>query len=229
MEYRAEVIGKKELNQKIIEIRFALKEPAEIIFKAGQFMMLEVGDIRRRPYSIISLPSQKNELAFCVDHSPNGAGSVFIRNLKVFESVEMQGPFGVFTVKDFSQNLVFIATGAGIAPFVSMIPDLLAAGFSKRLKLIFGVRARKDLPYDDLFLALEKKYNNFEFLCALTQPQKDWSGFIGRVTAFMKEKHLYDLDELYFICGGPEMVKDTRAVLLEREVPISRIKIEVFT
>ena len=226
--FKAKIAEKKDLTYKILELKIDLLEPKEVSFKAGQFIMLEVGDVRRRPYSIVSVPAEKNNIVLCVDHSPDGLGSKYIRNLKIGDEVEFRGPHGIFTIADTNQDITFIATGAGIAPFVSMISDLLGAGYAHNATLIFGVRNESDIFYHDIFKALAEKYSNFKFVPILSQRQKKWSGFKGRVTDYLRA-HEVPQNQMFYICGGPPVIKDTRAVLIEKGIAPTKIKIEVFT
>jgi NAD(P)H-flavin reductase len=228
MNYSAEVVAKKTLTSKIIELDFKLISPEEISFLAGQFVALILPSGEKKFYSICTPPEQKNLISFCVDVSPGGSGSKYIESLSVGEKVEFSGPHGVFIVKDETVDHLFVATGAGIAPFKSMVPDALEKGFEKKIVLLFGVRNEQDLFYLDYFQELESKYPNFKFIPSLSQGSEDWEGEKGRVTSFLQNACEEFKDHFVYICGGVEMVKDVRGLLIEKGKEMKKIKLEIF-
>lgn len=227
--HTAEVSSKKKLTERIYELNLRMVEPDLMPFKAGQCVGFVIRDNVKRLYSFASIPERGNELTFCVDVSPMGEGSMFVLGLNDGDRVTLEGPYGAFTVKDKDRDLLFVATGAGVAPFKSIIEDLLRNGYGKKATLVFGVRHESDFFYFDFFSALDAVYPNFTFLPALSRPEPHWQGIKGRVTEYLKENSGLYNDHLVYICGSPEMVKDTRAVLLEKGFPSKDIRVEIFT
>jgi NAD(P)H-flavin reductase len=228
MQFKAEVLDKKKLTEKITELNLKLIEPASIQFKAGQFVQFLI-DSQKRSYSIISVPKQNDGISFCVDISPMGVGSNFVENLKKGDELLLEGPLGVFVVKPADKDLLFVATGAGIAPFKSMILNLLDSGFDKNVVLLFGLRAEPDIFYFDFFERLSQKHKNFNFIATLSQPSENWQGQKGRVTAYLQQNYEQYKNCTAYICGSIEMVKDVRALLIEKGTQPTDIKIEIFT
>src|SRR5882724_4862241 len=101
MNYKAEVLANKKLTENILELDLKLLEPTALDFKAGQFVQLLVGkDIKdKREYSIITPPADSGTIGFCVNISPMGIGSKYILSLKAGDTVEFEGPHGMFFVK----------------------------------------------------------------------------------------------------------------------------------
>ncbi len=236
--YKVEVISKKQLTSKIFELNVHLVNPNHLPFKAGQcvgFHVLQDTEDRvvqgkeKRLYSLTSLPEHGNELSFCVDVAPMGPGSLLVLNAKPGYQFNLEGPYGGFIVSDKSKDLLFVATGAGIAPFRSMIKDLLSSGFDKKIVLLFGVRSEEDVFYHEEFSKLAQDHPNFTFIPMLSQPKKDWKGQTGRVTKYIEENSSNLSGYLAYICGSPEMIKDTRSLLISKGWGIRDIKIEIFT
>jgi ferredoxin-NADP reductase len=227
----AEVTGKKQIAAGTLELSVRLIDPPAVTFAAGQFMEFKIGDsyITDRSYSIISLPATQNsELKFCIELIPGGVGSTFVSNLKIGDRFKMEGPFGIFTVKDFDHDAFFVATGVGVSPFVSMIPDMLARGFSRPVTLLFGARHETDILYKDFFDDLAKQHKNFNYIISLTQAKDGWSGLAGRVTSYLEKNYPAVPKSRYYICGGMEMVRDVRTLLLKLGQPHDEIALEVF-
>lgn len=229
--YTAEVISKKDLAPEILELHVRLVEPQQIDFKAGQCLGFHIqADKKKRLYSISSTPESKNELEFCVDYSPMGDGSKYILDLKIGDKIVLEGPYGGFIANLYSEkDLLFVATGVGIAPFKSIINYLLENGFKKRITLLWGNRAEENNFWHEMFQDFANKYSNFRFIPTLSQPKGEWHGNVGRVTKFLDE-HISDYaNNTAYICGSPQMVKDVRAQLITAGFGIRDIKIEIFT
>ncbi len=228
--YLTEVTAIKYLTANIVELHVRLVPPEPMAFTAGQFMQFDCNGTWRS-YSITSVPTGTDvTLTFCVKLIPEGVGSTFVRGLEVGGSVTMRGPLGVFAVKeiDFNRNLCFVATGVGIAPFYSMIPDLLTRGYVHAVTLVFGVRSEEDVFYFDKFSSLEKLHPNFGFIPMLSQPKSHWPGETGRVTTYVDSAFERFSDRLFYLCGSQEMVTNMRALLLKKGHHAHDIHLEIF-
>ncbi len=226
--FKVEVVSKTQLTPKIYELKLKILEPQGFSFKAGQCVGFVVAEEHKRLYSITSLPEDSKQLSFCVDVSPMGPTSQFVIAAQPGQQFEIEGPYGAFTVNSMDNDLLFVATGAGVAPFKSIIADLLAKGFNKKITLLFGVRQEEDIFYHDFFKTLASQHANFEFLPGLSQPKGEWPGVIGRWTKYLTENYQRYAGRLAYICGATEMIKDTRALLLANGWPVKAVKIEIF-
>lgn len=227
-EYRTQVAKKTHLTAQTVELELELTEPKGMAFVPGQFVQFKVGEVWRS-YSITSLPERVPSLTFCIGLIPGGLGSAFIERLAQGDEVTVRGPSGVFVLDDFSRPACFVATGVGVAPFLSIIPDALSRGYAQPLTLVFGVRSQADAFYFDRLGELERRYKNFQFVPTLSQPRGDWPGAVGRVTAYLEAAVGSLSGRVFFICGGMAMVKDTRQLLLTLGCNPKDIKLELFS
>lgn len=214
----------------VMRIRF---EPSEDFpYVPGQFVSLVIprtnGNQKpfRRAYSLSCAPHEGYEL--CVKYYENGVGSQYWSGMRAGDRFEITAPYGDFQyVSDWNRNVVFISTGTGITPFLSMIRDReLQEHPPKRLISVFGARTVDEIISPGLF---ERK--GFESVNCLSQARGDWDGFRGRVTEYLKTLpndwiwHQTD----FYLCGNGEMVSQVRNQLLNgRGVHESAIKQEVF-
>lgn len=226
--YGAEVLSKNQLTSKLYELIIKLKTPEAFTFKAGQCVGFVIAENKKKLYSITSTPEQKDHLGFLIDVSPMGEGSKFVLNLEKGSSMDVEGPYGGFIVKDNSKDLLFVATGAGVAPFKSMIEDCLKNGYPKEITLLYGVRSEEDRAYFDYFQTLSHEYTNFIFMPAMSQPKNLWNGFTGRVTAYLEQNIEAYKNHSVFICGAPNMIKDVRTLLMNNGWEAKDIKLEIF-
>jgi len=224
--YTTTLIKKETPARDILVLQF--KKSDGFIFQAGQFVQFEIpvpgGAPVLRPYSISSAPADIY-LEFCVKLVPKGIASHHFNHMALGDEITFQGPRGFFVVKEQVSSF-YIATGAGIAPIMGMIRDELEnKNSSQPIHVLFGVRCEEDIFWAERCEKLKKKFSNFTFQITLSQPSAMWKGRKGRVSAHLPGavtgKH-------YFICGGAEMVKDVRAYLLARGVPMPYVHIEIF-
>lgn len=206
--------------------RFRLVEPPRMTFKAGQFVLVfaeQNGKRIQRPYSIASSPDETETFDLCLNRVPGGFMSNYLCDLKGGETVQVQGPFGIFTLKEPpGRASAFVATGTGIAPFRSMIRWLLAHGTRQELWLFFGVRYETDILYHDEWQALVKTHPTFHYVPTISRPQT-WTGLTGYVQHHLP-KHLTDpTDTDVYICGLGQMVADVQQTLLGMGWPKERL------
>ena len=127
------------------------------------------------------------------------------------------------------KDLLFIATGVGIAPVRSVIFDLLNKTFPNNIKLLFGLRSEQDIFYYDVFEKLADQHQNFSFIPMLSKPQGEWAGQKGTVTDYLKSHTDIIRNQVSFICGSQAMVTDVRDILLRSGRSSGDIKQEIFS
>ena len=125
--------------------------------------------------------------------------------------MDFKGPYGAFILRQTPSESIFVATGTGIAPFRSMLLGKL----DRPVTLVFGVRHREGLLYDDELASLTKENSGFEYQPTLTRPPDDWTGRTGRVQSHVLAALGERRDVDVYICGLREMVDDLRARLKE--------------
>ena len=163
--YTTTLLEKIFLTSDMLELRFG--KPDGFIFKPGQFIQVHVPDqlaqVVLRSYSLASQPSD-DYLALCVKIVPGGKGSTFFSNLVEGQTVNFRGPEGRFVVApEHSPVKIFVATGAGIAPIVSMLEDEISKQSNQRLHLLFGLRYEHDIFWLDRFERLAAASSNFSY------------------------------------------------------------------
>lgn len=226
--FSAPLLQFKRLTDDVFQYDFAFSEPVD--FKAGQFFLLDVSDATfkgTRAYSIASAPSNKGFFSICLKILPDGKASNLLKNMKVGEEAHFQAPFGHFVIQDSPKEIVMIATGTGLAPFMSMLLDLFEKKDPRNVTLLFGVRYEQDLFYVDLLREWEKKESHFKAMITVSRPSEGWTGLNGRVT-----QHLDIVDPLQsqvYICGNGDMVKEVKTALEAKGVPKTDIHWEQFT
>lgn len=225
--YTITLLSKKTIARDMLELVFS--RPEEFVFKAGQFVQFfipqELSEAVLRSYSISSHP-EADQLEFCIKLVPEGKGSTFFKNLEPMQQATIRGPEGRFVcLPEQAADKIFIATGAGLAPIMSMINSEVENKKNKQIYLLFGVRTEEDVFWLERFEHLKSEFENFDFNITLSQPSEQWQGWRGRVT-----EHLPEVKEVadYYLCGSLEMVKDVRMLLTSQGVVLKNIHFEIF-
>ncbi len=234
-EFTAIFEDKQVYNPKFTHYSFELLKPHRLNFKAGQYLSLAVDSTgSRRSYSMINSPSTDHGVELLVESIVGGLGTAYLENLKFGDQVNFLAPLGMFYVVDPSdphhnlavkppniqsnqvqteQNLVFIATGSGIAPFKSMIFELLTDKQDIRpITLYWGLRHVSDLIWQDEFQRLTKQFKNFMFYPVISKAPPKWTLSRGRVTDLL-DIHKFDANTAFYVCGGKQMVDDVFILL----------------
>ena len=229
--FTAEVSRIQNLTHDVREIELRLLEPASITFKAGQFVSFEVpkeGQPRpvTRPYSIASPPVQRDRILLVLNLVQGGPGSEYLFSLREGSRTSFKGPAGAFYLRDDgARELLFVATGTGIAPMRSMILAQLQRQPDRPVTLFWGLRSQRDLYWQDEWAALAATHPNFSSVTTLSRPEPGWKGANGRVTALVDERVRSVANLAVYLCGGSEMISDVTALLHAKGLcPIYREK-----
>jgi ferredoxin/flavodoxin---NADP+ reductase len=185
-------------------------------FVPGQHITLRLpGNNQVREYSIYS-PDSEPYLEVLIREVENGFLSKKLRKLKRGDLLNVEGPFGYFSIdNDKRENgkFLFIASGTGIAPFHSMTGSYQGLYY----KILHGVRYANE-AYERNFY-LPGKY----LLCA----SRDEGDFNGRVTDYLKS-HLPDPQTLIYLCGNCDMINDVYYLLTSRGISYNQFRTEVY-
>lgn len=175
-------------------------------FVAGQYLSIRYKGTSR-PYSVASSPDQ-DYLEFCIRRVPGGRLTPELSvDLDPGDEVSLRGPYGEFVMEPPSErDLVFLATGTGVAPFKSMIEYCFEnnrdqyRGEKRDVWLFLGVAWEDDLPYRSAFRELERERENFHFVPTLSRERylTNWPGETAYVqhvlVKYIQEAALTDAD-----------------------------------
>jgi Na+-transporting NADH:ubiquinone oxidoreductase subunit F len=198
-----------------------------------------------RAYSLANPPSENRHLRFTIriatpppgkQGAPPGKGSSYIFNLNPGDKLTLSGPYGDFSVKETDREMCFVGGGAGMAPLRSQVLHYLETLHTKRtMSFWYGARSKQELFFDDEFRALEKKYDNFTFNVALSdpQPEDNWDSMTGYIHQNLKDHYLLtheDPTEIeYYLCGPPMMIEAIEEMLDDLGVDPEMIAFDKFS
>ena len=231
---RAEVIANDAVTHDLRHLVLRLIEPGEVKFFPGQYMDIAVpGTDATRSFSMANTSSRDSgQLEFVIKIYPDGLFSHFLdTKLKVGDELSLSGPFGVFTLREGDDDLIFIGGGAGMAPILSLLRSMAERGLGRKAVYYYGARGRRDLCFEEELRALETTLPDFRFVPALSEPGPDdgWDGETGLITDVVQH-HESGLARTHaYVCGPPPMVEAATALLSRLGVPDKRIYYDKFT
>lgn len=183
----------------------------------------------RRAYSIASSSHEREYLEFYLVQVKSGALTPRLFALNVGDRVFL-GPkaTGIFTLDQVpeDQNLVFIGTGTGLAPYMSMIRTHLEANEPRKFAVLHGARNSWDLGYSTELFQMQRLASNFAYVPVITEPADElipWKGQTGfiqnlwadgvveRAWGFKPEAS----NTHVFLCGNPYMIDAMKETLHE--------------
>jgi len=198
-----------------------LKPNKKLKFKAGQFCFLRINKDKlyaRHPFTISSSPKDKN-LRFTI--KLEGRFTKRASTLKKGEQVIVDGPFGRFTINE-PKNLVFLAGGVGITPFMSIIRDL--KNKKPNIVLLYGSRESKGIIF-------KKELDSYKWLnkiYVLSQEKKKGNWKTGYVTKEIINSIPNLTNSKVYICGPEKMKEHVLRILKEIGIKDKNIQFESF-
>jgi propane monooxygenase reductase component len=230
----AEVVSKDPVTHDMRHLVLRLAEPSEIKFFPGQYVDIAVpGTDETRSFSMANTSSREDgRLEFVIKVYPDGLFSHFLdTTLQVGDRLQLSGPYGVFTLREGDNDLVFVGGGAGMAPILSLLRSMAERGLTRKATYYYGARGRRDLCFEDELRALEDTLPGFRYIPALSEPAPgdDWDGETGLITDVVKRYAAGLAGAHAYVCGPPPMVEAALPLLATLGVPEKRIYYDKFT
>lgn len=212
-------------------------------FIPGQFIQVHFhyadGTATKRSYSLATIhdhamgPGEAVEIA--VSYVPGGAATALFEGLPEGGHVDASGPFGRFCLMpgDRHARYLLIATGTGVTPYRSMLPqlDALMAGRGVQVVLLQGARSPAELLYGDDFRAFADAHPGFRYVPCLSRelpadPHPDVRH--GYVQQHLAEFVPDVARDIAYLCGNPDMVDACFEALKGHGLPIPQIRREKY-
>lgn len=239
---------------------FTVTRPDSFKFTAGQFVRLGVNpsqlkyyaDLSEadkesavdedifRAYSIVSSPFDE-VLEFFSIVIPDGAFTSQLQHLEVGDELLLNTmPFGFLTLaryqKPLPKDLWLLATGTGLAPFLSMLQDLKTWEDYEHIILAYSARNQQELAYVDRIKTLAEDFGGlvespakFTFIPIVTREEVEGALtkrlpellLSGELENFAGQKLATEHTHI-MLCGNPEMVEDTKETLKDMGLIMNR-------
>ncbi|WP_330228509.1 FAD-binding oxidoreductase [Nocardia sp. NBC_00508] len=198
-------------------------------FLAGQYVNVFV-DGTSRPYAISSSPTRRDYYDLTVRRVPGGRiGNLLLDTVQIGQVLTTTGPMGTFHHNPLfhGNDVVFLAGGSGVAPAMSMLRELADLGLDRTFHLIYGSRNASDVIFRDELDALAAARPTIRVDHVIAEPDADWTGATGFLTADTIENLVGALDDrMVYVCGPQALYPYALDQLTALGHPRKRIRFE---
>lgn len=210
--FRARLVSTEALTDTIVELVYEAPKP--ISYCAGQYARIQYAFGRYNSYSIVD--AVDNRLTFIIDTRFNGPSAQYFKGLTVGDYSTIRLPMGEFALRENDNRKVFVSTGTGFAPLLSMINQLSRGSWDGEIDVYYGCPYARDVfihPY------LDRTSSSLSISRSVCVSREKAAGTIhGHVTEPLKELN-GDFDgQDFYVSGNPAMVQSVTDVLREKGV-----------
>ncbi len=200
-------------------------------FKAGQYVSLKMNiqnDVVTRAYSLSSSPLLKNMYRITIKRVKNGlVSNIMLDDIKVGDKLVVSKPMGELgynPIRD-EKNVVCIAGGIGITPFISLAKAVCDNLISCDLTIVYSAKTYEDIIFKQEIEDINKKSKNVKIVITLTQEEKEGynHGYINHeiLKPFIKEFNTI------LMCGSKGLYKSMNNVLSEFNIPRNSVRYDI--
>ena len=203
-------------------------------YQAGQFTKLALpdgcGDWVRRAYSIVNNPKHADghqRMEFLIIADESGELSPRLKALnsgdEIFVGKEASGFMTINEMPQGVEDLWLLSTGTAIGPFISILETPLLETRFKNIVLVHAVRTQSELIYQERIQQLFNRYNKGFHYVPIVSREHVTGTLCGRIPTLLLNRELEKRAQcqlskahsFLYICGNPNMVKDTSDALKE--------------
>ncbi len=243
VQLNARVLAREALSPSVFLLRVRPDEGELPPFEPGQFVQAGLilptpprdgsgaprPRLQKRSYSLASAPGDARGLELCIARVEGGRLTPELARLDAGAQLWLDPrPLGRFTLEGVppARDLLLVATGTGLAPYVSMLRAYGGKQRWRRLVIVHGVRESADLAYRAELEEAARLDASVRYIPVVSRegvPGR-WTGLSGRVQQVLEPRKLEDLAGIaldprhthVLLCGNPAMIDETRALLEKR-------------
>jgi CDP-4-dehydro-6-deoxyglucose reductase len=216
----------EKMTSTILRIVLRLPPKSNFNYEAGQYVNLIRGGVRRS-YSIAKVNGIDDKVDFYIKEYKNGRMSNYwFREAKENDLLRIEGPLGTFFYRESDKSdIIFLATGTGIAPVKSMLEQLNANPKikTKKVWLFWGGRYIEDFFWEPYFQNIDLNY-----IPVLSREDKKWKGEKGYVQYSVIKQHINLQNAQVYACGSVNMINEAKALLSNHLLPGNQFYSDAF-
>lgn len=227
-----QVINNHRWSERLYSLQ--IEAPIEDV-QAGQFGRLGLvidEELVGRPYSFVNAPDER-PLEFYFITVPGGPVSNRLIKLEPGAPIWVaRKPAGFFTLSEVqdAESLWLFATGTALGPFLSILKTDEPWERFPKIILIHAVRTAEELTYRDVIKRFQDQHQDQFTMVPFVSRENHPPAIRGRITEALKDGRLEERVGVLLtadrsqvmICGNPDMVHDTTALLVERGLKENR-------
>ena len=211
---------------------FSFPRPAELDYKAGQFLFISLkvdGKELNKHFSFSSSPTEKTHIEFTKKLSDSNF-SAALKALKKGDWARIDAPYGKFTLEGEYKKIGLLGGGIGITPFIGMCKYCTDMRLDTKITLLYGNRTESDIAFRKELEAMQEQNDNMKVVFTLNEADSGWKGATGFITADMIKKEMPDYKEtMFYTCGPPAMVEIMAKLIDQLGLPKTQLNREYFT
>jgi CDP-4-dehydro-6-deoxyglucose reductase len=216
----------EKLSEDVIRVLLRTPPSTQLNFFPGQYVDVIGSAGNRRSYSLASTSNKLLEI-----HIRGVVGGVmsnyWFNKACVNDLLRINGPLGTFFLRPCrDQDLIFLATGTGIAPIKAMLESLVDVPKDKQPKSVFVYWGGR--RYKDLYLDLKEIKFDFSFVPVLSQSDDGWTGDRG----YVQHAAIANLSDLtnacVYACGSNDMIKSAKSIMMDAGLSSDRFYSDAF-
>ena len=207
-----------------------LRYPAgqRVRFKAGHYVTIRMDNGETRDFSMANAPQESDGIQLHVRLVEGGAFTSHVfETLKRGDTMQVEVPFGSFTLRDSDKPILFVAGSTGFAPIKSMIEDAFTKGIDRDMTLYWGARRRGGL-YSDLPEKWAKQHKRFRYVPVVSDEVAPGMRH-GLVHKAVLEDHPSLAEFQAYVCGVPALCRAARKDFRAAGLPVREFFIDTFT
>jgi len=212
----AKINSIEKINNSVIEVGLRLPPNSNFAYNSGQYVNISKGQIIRS-YSIANAYNENGLITFLIKKYENGLMSNYwFDEAQVNDLLRIEGPLGSFFLRETNvENIIFLATGTGIAPIKAILEYISRSKkqfLNKNLWLFVGARFDEDLFWSPNQL---KDKLNINYIPVLSKGSMDWNGERGYVQDVVTKLNISLADSDVYACGSSSMIESAKIILIE--------------
>ena len=212
----------------VVQVWLRLPPNADFGFIPGKYIeVIGAGGIRRS-YSLANSPSEDKLLELHIREVAGGEMSRYwFGEARENDLLRLSGPRGTFFLRDVAGlDLIFLATGTGIAPvkaILEALPTIPPGQEPRSVSVFWGGRVESDL-----YLDLPALQGAFHFEPVLSRAGADWGGARGHVQQVLLDTRPDLSGAAVYACGSDAMIHSAREQLQTAGLPAHRFYSDAF-
>jgi CDP-4-dehydro-6-deoxyglucose reductase len=208
----AKIEGIETLTPDIIKLLLRLSPTANFKYNSGQYVNLIKGTVKRS-YSIANVFQENASLEFLIKKYETGLMSKYwFEEAKENDLLRMEGPLGTFFYRETKkQNIVFLATGTGIAPIKSIIENFIQNEDNFKTKTIWIFYGGRN--ENEFYWVPPNSKLNFNVVPVLSRPSNNCDYEMGYIQNIVLKQNIDLRNSVVYACGLNKMIEDSFELL----------------
>lgn len=223
----ARIVSIDRLAPEIVRIVLRTPPASPMRFLPGQYVDV-LADGVRRSYSMSNAPRADGLIELLIKRYVGGhLSGYWFERAKPNDLLRIEGPFGTFFMRDAAPtNLLFLATGTGIAPVKALLEELAtdpARAAQHRIRVFWGNREAENFCWDPGALGIDVGFHHL-----LSGADTGWAGRRGYVQEAAVSDGFDPADTVVYACGSNNMIASARSLFASLGLPDRRFFSDAF-